>query len=196
VRFELLTYMTLAECNKALQERLQSSRQFEGWTEKDGTFALAVSSKVARAFSRRTRLQGHMKREKGITTITGYVPDGVAPRQRAIILIGMELAGVFLLVSSYSPGGRLHQQRSAAQRGAPHPSCAGGQTTQTSSQEAAPAQTGSVAFSNQPARVHNGHPPARRPGDDAQTHQQRRHYDLDTQIVVQQHIPPLSTPTK
>lgn len=99
MRFELMTHMTIMECHKTLQERLQTSRQIEGWTDKNGTFSLAVSSKVARAFSRKTRLQGHMKRDKGITTINGYVPDGVAPRQRAFIIVGMVLAGFFLIIS-------------------------------------------------------------------------------------------------
>jgi hypothetical protein len=95
----MFTYMTIAECNRTLQERLKSSRQLEGWVDKNGTFSLTVSSRVARVFSRRTRLQGDLKRDKGITTINGYVPDGVAPRQRAIIMIGMVLAGFFLIVS-------------------------------------------------------------------------------------------------
>ena len=105
MRFELLTHMTVTECSKAVRERLQASRQLEGWTDKDGGFSLAVSSKVARVFSRTTHLQADMERDKGVTTIKGYVSTGVAPRGRMMIVAVMLLAGFFLIVSGYGlPG--------------------------------------------------------------------------------------------
>lgn len=101
MRFVFFTHMTPAECSKVLHERIQTSRrpELDGWIDKNGAFSLAVSSKVAHTFPRTTRLHGKMERDKGVTAINGYVSTGLAPRDRALIAIGMALAGFFLIAS-------------------------------------------------------------------------------------------------
>lgn len=95
------TEKTVAQCMRAVNERLQqkgtaSRPGLEGWVEKNGSFALAVSSKVARRFARTTRLQGKAERLGGMTVVKVSVADGVAPRQRLIIFGALALVGIFL----------------------------------------------------------------------------------------------------
>jgi hypothetical protein len=100
VRFTYYTEKTIPQCMLALNERIHTSNKLEGWTEKSGNFALAASSKVARRFSRTTRLQAKAERQGSVTVIKGYVSDGVGPRERLIIIGALVLVGVILIVAS------------------------------------------------------------------------------------------------
>jgi len=102
VRFVLYTDKTVSQCMSALNERLHtkgtgSRPTLDGWVEKGGRFSLAMSSKVARRFTRKTQLRGEIKREDGVTVIQGDVPSG-APRRAQLIIYGaLVIVGILLL---------------------------------------------------------------------------------------------------
>lgn len=95
---------TVAQCMSALNERLQqkgtaSRPGMEGWVEKNGSFALGITTKVANRFPRTTRLQGKAERLGGVTVVKISVADGVTPRERVVILGALALVGVFLAIT-------------------------------------------------------------------------------------------------
>lgn len=101
MQFVLYSDMTIAQCMSALNERMhakgtKSRPELNGWTEKKGSFSLSVSSKVLGRFNRRTRLNGHAARDKGITVIRGSVSDGVNPG--ALRLLGIALAVLVVMM--------------------------------------------------------------------------------------------------
>ncbi len=95
MQFTLYTEKTVSQCLKEINERIhakatKTSPDLGGWIDKDGTFAITLTSKVLRRFRRTTRLRGSIFRDKGITVISGYVSDGVSPawmRVLAVLLI-------------------------------------------------------------------------------------------------------------
>lgn len=102
MRFTLYTDKTVAQCVSALNERLHAkeANTRAGWggkAEKNGEFSMALSSKVARRFTRTTRLHGKIEREAGVTMIQGYVPDGVSGREQLTIFGAIALVAVILL---------------------------------------------------------------------------------------------------
>lgn len=107
MQFELYTQMTPAQCMRALTDRMAaratSTRpELDGWVEKSGTFSLAVTSKIARYFSRTTRLSGTLERESGLTVIRGYVSDGVSPYWMRV-LYGVLIAVTLGLLAAGEP---------------------------------------------------------------------------------------------
>jgi hypothetical protein len=103
VRFTLFTDKTVAQCNSAINERLQapatSSRPgLDGWVEKSGKFSLAMTTAVIGRFTRTTRLDAQVERESGQTVIRGTVADGVGPQGQIVILLGMVLVSIMLFV--------------------------------------------------------------------------------------------------
>lgn len=104
MRFTYYTEKTVAQCMSAMNERLQqkgtSSRPgLEGWVEKNGNFSVAVTTKVARRFPRTTRLQGKAERLGGMTLVKGSVADGVALKERIIIVAVLAIIGVFIMTT-------------------------------------------------------------------------------------------------
>lgn len=104
MRFVLFTEKTTNQCMKALHERLQANAtktrpELDGWIEKSGRFSISMSTQVLGKLSRRTRLRGTAEREKGVTVIRGFVPNGMSGRWLAVIggCVAL-LAGYFLLV--------------------------------------------------------------------------------------------------
>ncbi len=98
MRLELYTEKTIAQSLTALNERMQvkgtSSRPgFDGWVEKNGAFALSITTPVIGGFQRRTTLHGKMERRDGCTVIDATVPSG-ASKQGIIAMLG----GVALMV--------------------------------------------------------------------------------------------------
>jgi hypothetical protein len=94
MRYVLFTDKTVAQCLRDLNERLQAkgtktNPELGGWIDKKGAFALTVTSKVFRRFSRKTRLTGQINRDSGTTVIRGYVSDGVSPEWMRIMAIGL-----------------------------------------------------------------------------------------------------------
>lgn len=90
MQFVLYTEMTVAQCSRAINDRLQAKptktrHAVDGWVEKGGRFSIAVTLPVFARIKRTTRLKGHMKRESGQTVIRGYVPDGVDPQWQRIL---------------------------------------------------------------------------------------------------------------
>ncbi len=98
MQFTLYTEKTISQCMLALNERLHSGGRsgLAGWVEKSGSFSLTATSTVARSFKRTTRLSAKVERQGSVTIIKGYVSDGVAPRQQAIIFGALVLAGLLL----------------------------------------------------------------------------------------------------
>ncbi|HEX2906891.1 MAG TPA: hypothetical protein VHO69_08530 [Phototrophicaceae bacterium] len=104
MQFTYYTDKTVAQCMSALNARLQqkgttSRPGMEGWVEKNGNFALAVTINVMGRFPRTTRLQGKAERLGGMTVIKGAVADGVTPKNRLIILGALALVGGFIILS-------------------------------------------------------------------------------------------------
>lgn len=105
MRFTYYTEKTVSQCMVALNERIHSSNKLDGWTEKNGRFAISTTSKVLKRFTRRTQLEGRVEKENGLITVKGYVSDGVGPRERIIIYGALAVGGVLLMVSGqFLPG--------------------------------------------------------------------------------------------
>ena len=102
MRFELYTDKTVKQCLSAVNDRLQAkstSRRpdLDGWIEKGGRFSLAVSTRVARRFKRKTRLHASVEREDGTTVIRGAVPSGVDKQGQAVIFGALLVIGLLIL---------------------------------------------------------------------------------------------------
>ena len=107
MRFQLFTDKSVAQCNSALHERLQAKGtktrpELEGLVEKNGSFVLAVTTKVVRRFARTTRLTAKATRDEDITIIRGQVPDGVGPKGMRILVV-VEIAVFVLLILLDNP---------------------------------------------------------------------------------------------
>lgn len=99
LQFTYYTDKTISQCMMSLNERLHAKNgKLEGWTEKNGHFALTFSCTVMRRFSRTTRLQAKAERENNITIIKGNVSEGIDPRRRMIIYGFLVLAGVLSIM--------------------------------------------------------------------------------------------------
>jgi hypothetical protein len=98
MRFTLYTEKTVADCARALTERMQAPRSpLDGWVEKKGRFSLTVEGRVIGPFKRRTRMDGEIVREGGETVIRGQVAEGAPPAGQLLILFGL-LGGAVLLL--------------------------------------------------------------------------------------------------
>jgi hypothetical protein len=105
VRAVYYTEKTVAQAVSALNERLGSrggSRGVQGWAEKNGRFAISMTTTVAGRFSRTTQLSGKITRENGVTVCDVAVASGVAPRGR-IAVFGLMGAVAVLLILAGSP---------------------------------------------------------------------------------------------
>ncbi len=103
MRFVLYTTETVSQCMNALNQRMQAKGtkarpELNGWIEKSGTFSLSITTKVAGRFPRSTRLNGKVKREKGVTTIKGYVSDGISPQWLRILFFVIAVVIIGLLI--------------------------------------------------------------------------------------------------
>jgi hypothetical protein len=101
MRFTLYSEKPVAECVKALVERLGQSAtstrpKLEGYADKSGKFALGLASNVFGGFSRKTWMEGVMSKESGVTVIRGTVPDGATPQRQRYIMISTPVIGLFL----------------------------------------------------------------------------------------------------
>jgi hypothetical protein len=99
MRFTLYTDKSVADCARALTERMQAPRSpLDGWVEKKGRFSLTVEGRVIGPFKRRTRMDGEIAREGGETVIRGQVAEGAPPAGQLLILFGLLGGGVLLLL--------------------------------------------------------------------------------------------------
>ena len=104
MRFTLYSEKPVAECVKALVERLGQSAtstrpKLEGYADKSGKFALGLSSNVLGGFARKTWMEGVMSKESGATVIRGTVPDGATPQRQRYIMLATPAIGLFLAVN-------------------------------------------------------------------------------------------------
>lgn len=99
MRFVLYTDKTVSQCMSALNERLHTRSNLNGWVEKGGRFSLTLTSKVAQRFTRKTQLRAESKREGGVTVIRGDVPSGAPPRAQLVIYVALALVGIALFFS-------------------------------------------------------------------------------------------------
>jgi hypothetical protein len=103
LHFVLYSEKSAKQCLSAINERLQmkgskSRPELEGWIDKNGEFLIAMSSNVARRFTRRTQLHARVERDEGITTITGFVSDGANRQGQAIIFGALLLVALLFLL--------------------------------------------------------------------------------------------------
>lgn len=104
MRFVLYTERPVAECVKALGERLQQSATatrpaLDGYADKSGRFALGLTSEVFSRFRRKTWLEGTLAKEAGVTVIRGSVPDGATPKRQRFIAYAIPAVGIFLALN-------------------------------------------------------------------------------------------------
>ncbi len=101
MQFILFTEKTTNQCMKALHERIQATETksrpaLEGWIEKNGSFSIALSRRVIGKFRRTTRLRGSAERDKGVTIIRGFVPNGVS--RNWLLIIGAAVAALTIFM--------------------------------------------------------------------------------------------------
>lgn len=102
MRFTFYTSKTLKECTSELSKRFQEKETkarpaISGEVNKEGDFLLTSSRKVW-FLNRQTRMNGHITRENNLTTVKGYVHEGVLPQQMYVIMGGgLLMATVFFL---------------------------------------------------------------------------------------------------
>lgn len=104
MRFVLYTDLTVSQCMKTLNERIdvkptKTRPEIKGWTKKDGQFALSVTLPVLLRIKRTTRMSGTTTRESGNTVIRGYVSDGVSPRWQRVIFIVLIVMCLAMMVA-------------------------------------------------------------------------------------------------
>jgi urea transporter len=93
LRFVMYTDKNVAQTMKAVNERLhapgtKSRPQMDGWVEKSGRFAMAVTSPVYGRFPRKTHLHAKAERQGGTTVVSGTVSGGL-PRNRQFIIVAI-----------------------------------------------------------------------------------------------------------
>lgn len=104
LRFVLFTEKTTHQCMKALHERLQATAtksrpELDGWIEKNGRFSISMTTPVLGKFSRRTRLRGVAEREKGVTVIRGFVPNGLSNGGLAVLATVLAVLAFYFLLT-------------------------------------------------------------------------------------------------
>lgn len=93
MRFIMYTDKSVAQTMRAINERLhvsgtKSRPQVDGWVEKSGRFAIAVTTSVHGRFRRKTMLHGQAERDGSFTVIKGNVAGGL-PRNKQIWVLGI-----------------------------------------------------------------------------------------------------------
>lgn len=107
MKYIMYTEKSVSECMKELNARLQAKRKPElgGWVEKGGDFALTCEARVLLRFKRKSRITGTVEREKGTTTITGFVAYGVSPGWMLILtVLLLGIVGALFLVEQMMLG--------------------------------------------------------------------------------------------
>lgn len=98
----MYTDKTIPQAMSAINARLhvpgtKARPQLDGWVEKNGKFAIGVTSDLQWRFRRRTWLHGKAIREGGVTVIQGTVPSGVSREGQAVIFGALLLVGILTL---------------------------------------------------------------------------------------------------
>lgn len=96
MRFDIYTEKTVAQCLSALNARMQAKSGMDGWVEKKGAFAIAITSPVIGRFQRRTTLYGTLEKRDNYTVVhanvsTGADQGGIIFMIGAVILISIAL---------------------------------------------------------------------------------------------------------
>lgn len=105
MRFTLYTELTVKQCLTAITERMEARETatrpaMDGWIEKGGRFSISITQPVILKFRRTTRLRATAERERGVTTIKGFVPGGGTPQQAALIFGITIVIGIFIITNS------------------------------------------------------------------------------------------------
>lgn len=103
MRFVMYTDKTVSQAMSAINERLhvpgtKSRPQMDGWVEKNGSFAMGVTTPVQWRFRRRTYLQGRAERQGGVTVVTGTVPGGAGRQGQIAVFAALLIVGLLILV--------------------------------------------------------------------------------------------------
>ena len=101
LRFVMYTDKTVAQSMRAINDRIHATGtrtrpQMDGWVEKSGRFAMAVTTTVRWRFRRKTFLHGRAERESGMTVVRGNVPSGLSRNKQALVLGMMIVIGLAL----------------------------------------------------------------------------------------------------
>lgn len=102
MRVVYYTEKTVAQGIAAVNERLHARgtrNTLDGWTEKNGTFALSVTTPVRGKFSRTSHLSGKLTRESGVTVCVVETPSGVNPRGRILVFVLLGIVAVLLTIA-------------------------------------------------------------------------------------------------
>lgn len=104
MRQVLYTEKTVAQCMSALTERLQSrGKHMDGWVEKNGSFAISLSSALVGNIIRRTQLRGKVERQAGVTVVHLDVPSGADRRGQIMIFLAVALMALLLVIGGQLP---------------------------------------------------------------------------------------------
>lgn len=104
MRFLLYTEKTPTQALTAINARMQAKESsaraaLGGWVEKNGAFALSVSTPVIGRFERRTVMRGRIERENGVTVVRGDVPSGVDKQGQLVVFAALVLLAILILTS-------------------------------------------------------------------------------------------------
>jgi len=104
MHFVLYTNKTVAQCMRDMTERMQAKPtktrpELNGYVEKSGSFAIALTASVVGPLKRTTRLKASANREKGTTIIKGYVSDGISPYWARILAVVMTIVVIMLFLA-------------------------------------------------------------------------------------------------
>lgn len=104
MEFQLYSSKSIKQCTQAITERLKAPGTkarpaFEGDVDKEGRFALSVTTPVFGNLQRTTRMRGTLEKQGSVTVIRGYVPHGV-PRDRMKWIIGAAVAVSLLIMAN------------------------------------------------------------------------------------------------
>lgn len=101
LHFVMYTEKSVAQTMRAINDRIQTAgnknRKYDGWVEKSGRFAFAVTTTVHGRFKRKTVMRGQAEREGGITVVRGDVPGGLSRNQQLIVFAALILVALMLL---------------------------------------------------------------------------------------------------
>lgn len=103
MRFVMYTDKTVAQSMSAINERLhapptKSRPQMDGWVEKNGRFAMGVTSELKWKITRQTYMRGRAERQSGVTVVEGSVPSGVTREGQAVIFGALLLVGLLIFL--------------------------------------------------------------------------------------------------
>ena len=99
LRFLMYTDKTVAQSMRAINERLhvpgtKTRPQIDGWVDKNGQFAISVTTTVRWRFKRKTVMHARAERDSGFTVIRGTVPSGLSRNRQIAVFVILLMIGL------------------------------------------------------------------------------------------------------